>query len=162
MHSLIIQISSEPIRKSEILKADDIQAGDMVSLDYAYDTDSNERKKIIRSLVSRTLPKGMFELNQDGETLTYKGGYAEWKNQYLNLIRTKTEALDTDNVMAWIGPAYQLRKAIVNPLDTDILFAIEFGEGYGVAEKSREFMYMLKDVDYGTQIYIGSILGYHF
>ncbi len=115
MHSNIIQVSNKPIAKGEHISIDSVTAGDMASIDYAYKTSEERRKLEITDLVGYILPKGMFTVNSDGETLTYKGGFNEWRKSYLDSIRTKAQEVDEGNIMQWIGPAYQLQKAILNP-----------------------------------------------
>ncbi|MDY4020089.1 MAG: hypothetical protein SOZ80_04855 [Prevotella sp.] len=159
MHSNIFQISTEPIEKKRYCNPDDIDGGDMVSLDYAYDTKTEERTALIRSLVENILPQGMFTLNPDTETLTYNGGMAEWKKKYVADIQRHAMEVDEQNVMKWIGKAYHLQIAIANPLDTACLFITE---EYAPAEHSRELMLMIDRLQEGEQLYIGAILGYHF
>ncbi len=116
MHSLIYQISTEPVSKAEYIGTDHIEAGEMISIDYAYDIDTAKRKALIKELAERILPKGMVAAGQDGETLTYQGGFAEWRKSYIELIQAKAASITEADVMKWIGPTYQLQKAIVNPL----------------------------------------------
>ena len=61
-----------------------------------------------------------------------------------------------------LGPAYQLQKAILNPLDTDALFITDFANCYGLAERSRELMTMIGNLQTGERLYIGAVVGYHF
>lgn len=102
----------------------------------------------------------MFTLDTDNETLVYQGGFEAWRKSYLDLIRTKTEAIDEDNIMEWIGPAYQLQKTIVNPLESPDYFVLE-SDSYGTAERSRELMLLVSKLEAGAKLYIGEILGYH-
>lgn len=162
MHSLIYQISDEPINKEAYISTDHIEAGDMAYIDYTHETEENERKTLIKELAERILPKGMFTVSQDGETLTYQGGFAEWRKSYIQNILTKAATITEENVMKWIGPTYQLQMAVVNPLDTGTLFVIDFDTYSALAERSREFMTMIERLDKGAQLYIGTIAGYHF
>jgi len=162
MHNIIYQISSEPISEKAFIGTDNIENGDMVSIDYAYDTKAEERSEFITALAEEVLPKGMFTVNADGETLTYQGGFAEWRKTYLALIRTKAADINAENIMEWIGPTFQLQKAIVNPLCTDALFVTDFAAGYALAERSREFMAMVSRMHKGDTLHIGAIVGYHF
>ena len=61
MHSLIYQISTEPISKAEYIGTDHIEAGEMTTIDYAYDIDTAKRKALIKELAGRILPKGIRE-----------------------------------------------------------------------------------------------------
>lgn len=162
MHSIIFQISDQPIAKEERIGIDHIEAGDMTSFDYAYEYSEEECKESICYLVERILPKGMFTLSEDGDTLVFQGGFKEWKKEYLRTIRSKVEDIEEDNIMKWVGPAYQLQKAILNPLGTDALFVTDFANCYGLAERSRELMIMIGNLQVGKRIYIGAVMGYHF
>lgn len=64
--------------------------------------------------------------------------------------------------MKWIGPTYQLQKAIVNSLETNTLFVTDYDTSYALAERSKELKTMIERLDKGAQLYIGTIAGYHF
>lgn len=101
MHSIIYQISNQPISKEEHIGVDHIEAGDMTSLDYAYESSEEERKENIRCLVEHILPKEMFSLNEDGETIVYQSGFAEWRKSYLDTIHTRMADINEENIMKW-------------------------------------------------------------
>lgn len=162
MHSNIFQISDRPIEADDIIGIDRVTAGDMASIDYTQEVSVAERKAKIRILVESILPKGMFALCEDGETIAYTGGFTEWRKSYISNIRAKAEDIDEGNVMKWIGPAYQLKKAILNPLDTNFLFVTDFCDGCGLAERSRELMILVGNLQAGERLYIGAVLDYHF
>ncbi len=162
MHSIIFQISDQPIVKEERIGIDHIEAVDMTSFDYACEISEEERKECIHDIVERILPKGMFTLGEDGETLVFQGGFTEWRKIYLDTIRCKVKDIDEENIMKWVGPAYQLQKTILNPLETDALFITDFANGHGLAELSRELMTMIGNLQTGERLYIGAVGGYHF
>lgn len=89
MHSLIIQISDRPIAEDSYTGIDHVEAGEMASIDYCDEIEQSERKGVISNLVNRTLPAGMFTINPDGETLTYRGGFTEWCRQYVRSLHDK-------------------------------------------------------------------------
>ena len=74
MHSTIYQIAERPILPDEYVGADNVEAADMTMIDYFQEVSKEERAELIKALVERILPAGMFSLNPDGESLTYKGG----------------------------------------------------------------------------------------
>lgn len=160
MHGTIYQISTEHIDRDDYIGVETVSEGEMAGFDYLYETEEGERSKSIQYLAERILPKGMFSIAADGESLVYQGGFEQWRKSYLNLIRSKTEVINEDNIMDWIGPAYQLQKAIVNPLDTSAYFVMESNR-FGTAERSRDLMVMISNLKEGTRLYIGEILGYH-
>ena len=100
--------------------------------------------------------------NEDGETIVYQSGFAEWRKSYLDTIHTRMADINEENIMKWVGPAYQLQKAILNPLCTDALFVTDFSNGYGLAERSRELMTIIGNLEIGDKLYVGAVFGYHF
>ena len=40
--------------------------------------------------------------------MVYEGGADEWKDKWVKAIHDKAGEVTTENVMEWIGPAYQL------------------------------------------------------
>lgn len=162
MHSVIYQISDRPISKKEYVTIEHVGLGNMVYMDYTCQCEEEERRMEILNLVEHALPKGMFELNQDGETLTYKGGFREWRKSYTDGIHKRAENINEEKVMEWMGTAYLLQKFIVNPFGTNRLFITEFDGTYGTAEYSRGFMTLVGKLPIGAQLYIGAVIGYRF
>lgn len=162
MHSTIFQIATRPILPDEYVGIDNIEAGEMTSIFYCRETERSERAERINILVGRVLPKGMFSVSPDGETLIYKGGFTEWNRKYAASLVEKASVINDTNVFKYIGPAYQFQKAIVNPLDTDSLFITEFCDCSGTAERSRELMRLIGSLQIGARLYVGAILDYHF
>ena len=160
MHSLIFQISNCPIAEDNYIGIDHVEAGEMASIDYCDEVEQSERKSVIDNLVNRTLPASMFTINPDGESLTYGGGFTEWCRQYVRSLHDNAMAINEANVFKYIGAAFQLQKAIVNPLATDILFVTDLTEGMGTAERSRQLMRIIGELQIGAKLYIGAILNY--
>lgn len=135
MHSRIFQISKMWIEKENYLNEDTLHQGDGSFYDYCAEIDDEERKEDIRYLVNTALPKDMFELVGD-DTIRYIGGVEQWKENFVTNIRKKAEAITTENMLEFVGPVYQLEKALENPLDIAYHFYLD-GEGYqSFAEKS--------------------------
>lgn len=112
-------------------------------------------------LVNTALPKDMFELVGD-DTIRYIGGVEQWKENFVTNIRKKAEAITTENMLEFVGPVYQLEKALENPLDIAYHFYLD-GEGYqSFAEKSFAFMEFVCTLEPGTILYIGGVIDYHF
>ena len=116
MHSRIFQISKMWIEKENYLNEDTLHQGDGSFYDYCAEIDDEERKEDIRYLVNTALPKDMFELVGD-DTIRYIGGVEQWKENFVTNIRKKAEAITTENMLEFVGPVYQLEKALENPLD---------------------------------------------
>ena len=162
MHSTIFQIATQPIQPDEYVGIDNIEAGEMASIFYAREAEKSERAERIKILVGRILPAGMFVVSPDGETLIYKGGFTEWNRIYTESLLEKASVINETNVFKYIGPTYQLQKAIVNALDTDSLFVTTFYGSSGTAERSRELMRLIGGLQIGARLYVGAIFDYHF
>ena len=160
MHSTIYQVSTEPIAERDLLRIDNIVAGEMASISYVSENDEDGRNFDIKCLVEHILPKGMFTLS-DENTLTYNGGFNMWKKSHFDKIKALSAQLKPANVMKYSGPIGELKKAIVNPLGTAALFVTEFYGGSGTGECSADLMYMVSELRKGDKLYLGAILGYH-
>ena len=149
------------IEKENYLNEDTLQQGDGSFYDYCAEIDDEKRKEDIRYLVNTALPKGMFELVGD-DTMRYIGGVEQWKENFVTNIRKKAEAITTENMLEFVGPVYQLEKALENPLDIAYHFYLD-GDGYqSFAEKSFAFMEFVCTLEPGTILYIGGVIDYHF
>ena len=160
MHGTIYQLGTSPINADEYMNPETISEGESVCIGYADEIAEAERKSQMEELVE-ILPKGMFTLNND-LTLTYNGGIDEWRLSYAGLIMEKAEAITPDKAMTWTGPVYNLQMAVFNPLDTNCLFITDYGTGYGVAERSIEFMRLINLLNPGDRLYAGLIADYYF
>ena len=160
MHSTIYQLGTSPISEYNYITPDHITEGDTVGFDYAKEVAHGERKTQLEKLLE-ILPKGMLTLNHD-LSITYNGGIDEWRLSYAGLIKEKAEAITPDKAMTWTGPVYNLQMAVFNPLDTNCLFITDYGTGYGVAERSIEFMRLINLLNPGDRLYAGLIADYYF
>jgi len=160
MHSTIYQISTEPIAERDLLRIDNIVAGEMASISYVCENDEDGRKFDIKRLMEHILPKGMFILS-DENTLTYNGGFNMWKKSHFDRIKALSAQLKPANVMKYNGPIGELKKAIVNPLGISALFVTDFYGGAGTAECSADLMDMVSTLKKGDKLYLGAIFGYH-
>lgn len=161
MHSRIFQISTTRVEKENYLNEDTLQQGDDSFYDYCANISDEERKEDIGYLVEYALPKGMFELTSD-DTIRYNGGIEQWKEKFVADIRKKAEAITTENMLEWIGPAYQLKRALKNPLDTCYHFYLDGDGCQSFAEQSFAFMEFVCTLEPGTTLYFGGVIDYHF
>ena len=161
MHSVIFQITTKKLSGSNLLNEDTISQGDGTPYDYCSELNDDERKNAIETLVNEVLPKGMFELTTPN-SMIYKGGVVEWKQTCIDDIRTKAQALTLDNIIDWIGPIYQLEKAIKNPLGTNFQFYFDEEAFQCYAEESYELLRFVDGLKAGTVLYFGGVLDYHF
>jgi hypothetical protein len=116
---------------------------------------------MIGALVSDILPKGMFTLVGDDE-LVFQGGASEWKQSWVEEIQEKAMKVTAENVTDWIGAAYQLEKAIKNPLHTDSHFYLSEDSCQSFAEPSNELMKLVCSLEKGTHLFIGGVIDFHF
>ena len=161
MHSRIFQISTMQIDKENYLNEDTLQQGDGSYYDYCSEISEETRKQDIRNLVNYALPKGMFELVGD-DTMRYIGGVEQWKEDFMADIRKKAEAITAENMFEFIGPVYQLDKALENPLDVAYHFYLDGDGCQSFAEQSFAFMQFVCNLEPGTILYIGGVVDYHF
>lgn len=161
MHSTIFQITKEQVFGDNLLNEDTISQGDGTSYDYCSEIDDEERQRCIETLVNEILPKGMFELTSPN-TMVYKGGIEDWKKSCIANIQQKAQELTPDNIIDWIGPIYQLEKAIKNPLGTSYQFYFEEETFQCYAEESYELLRFVSLLEEGTTLYFGGIIDYHF
>ena len=162
MHSIIFQITTKKLTEgSGLLTEGTIEQGDGTAYDYCAEIDEEERDTTIKTLVNDILPKGMFELAAPN-AIIYKGGIDKWKWDYITDIQAKAKALSPDNIIDWVGPIYQLEKAIKNPLGTSYQFYFD-EEGFQCyAEESYELLRFVSNLEVGTTLYFGGVIDYHF
>ena len=102
MHDFIYQIGLEPIFEEEYVDVDLIDAGEYVIIDYVYELDDEIRKDAIKTLIDFILPKGLFSLNEEECSLTYKGGLNKWKQAHIDNLINTAKTLTIDNVLRYI------------------------------------------------------------
>ncbi len=161
MHSKIFQITKTRVNKDSYLNEDTLMQGDNSFYDYCAEIDDEERKFHIDNLVNNILPKGMFELISEN-TMLYKGGAGQWKEDFVAEIRRRAETVTPDKVQEWIGPVYQLGKFLKDPLDTGYWFYMDEEGLQSYAEQSYEFMRQVCEFEPNTPLYIGGVIDYHF
>ena len=161
MHAKVFQITKQRVDKENILNENTLIQGDGSDYDYCSNISEKERKEMIVALISDILPKGMFTQASDDE-LVYQGGASEWKQSWVEEIQDKAMKVTTENVTDWIGAAYQLEKAIKNPLHTDSHFYLSENSFQSYAEQSNELMRFVCSLENGTHLFIGGVIDYHF
>lgn len=169
MHSFVFELGKNPIKKENWLSDDSAYdtilttLGSNAASEVASLTEG-ERAEAITNLVCKWLPCEMFETNADG-TFTYTGGIEEWvRNVYIPRIKELASLIRPDKVFGLgVGSAYEVEKAIKNPLDLDSIFVINHGSYYSHAMRSGDFIEeFVKDLAPGDRIYVGAVFDYHF
>lgn len=158
MHSTLFQVEDSPIVRENFLTEQSIRFGNDTEIDYLYERTDKQRKELIKVLAEEILPHGMFVV-KDEDRIVYQGGYEDWAEKWVNVIREKAGAITIENVFDWIGPTYQLQKVIENPIDCGTLFCLD---GSSYPEKSAEMMNYVKRMKKGESLYIGSVFGFHW
>ena len=161
MHAKIFQITTVRVDEDDTLNEYTLAQGDGSFYDYCMEISEEDRKEMIAILVSDILPKGMFTLLGDDE-LVYNGGAEEWKEKWVKAIHDKANAVNTGNVLDWIGATYQLEKELKNPLHTDSHFYLSEDTSQSYAEQSAELMQMVCSLSVGTHLYVGGVIDFHF
>ena len=161
MHSKIFQITENRVERDNFLDEDTLELGDGSFCDYCGNITQEDRREMIDCLVNHVLPMGMFQLAGDDE-MVYMGGADSWKGKWVDAIHDKAQLVNTENVLDWIGAAYQLEKELENPLHTDFRFYLSEENTQSYAEPSRELMKMVCALEKGARLYIGGVIDYHF
>ena len=161
MHAKVFQITKQRVDEENILNENTLTQGDGSDYDYCSNISEEERAEMIEALVNDILPKGMFSMAGDDE-LVFQGGADEWKKSWAEEIQDKAKNVTAENVTDWIGAAYQLEKAIKNPLHTDFHFYLSEDSCQSYAETSNELMRFVCSLKEGTHLFIGGVIDFHF
>lgn len=154
MHSNVFQISTEKIQREDFIYEETLDGYDF--FDYCSEISDEDRLEEIKRLSGHILPEGMFTLVGD-DILIYNGGAEKIRQEWADRIRAKAALVTEENIMKFVGPAYQLKKEIENPLGTSTRFYID-----GCVEQSDELVKMLCGLEPGTRLYIGGVIDWHF
>lgn len=162
MHSSIFQISDARIDKENFLDETSIEVGSISLADYTAEITSEERQCAIEDLVNHWLPKGMFSLGTEPDTIVYNGGMDEWlSNEWLPKIRQSAQNLSSDNVFKSPN-LYRMERLLDNALDIGTLFYLSSENYQNYAERSTAFMEYVNGYSEGQVFYIGGVLDYHW
>lgn len=159
MHSRIYQFSPNPIDTDDYTNDDNI-TDSFHWIDYVLEIDDeDERREEIQKLVEHVLPKGMFELNADGESITYKGGMEQWRRDFVERLHGYAGAITSQNVYNSLK-LFELEHEIKWPLGNETMFIFE---DYPVARTSGDFMECyVNGLNVGDVLYIGAVFDYHY
>ena len=162
MHSRIIQISDARIDFENYLDESSIETGPNTLVDYTAEISEKERRYAIENLVNHWLPKGMFSLGTEPDTIIYKGGMDEWLcKEWLPKIRQAAQNLSTHNVFKSPN-LYRMERLLDNALDIGTLFYLSSDNYQSYAERSTAFMEYINGYPEGQVFYIGGVLDYHW
>ena len=161
MHAKVYQITKQRVDVDNILNENTLEQGDGSYYDYCSNISEEDRIEMIQVLVNEILPKGMFTLRGTDE-IVYNGGGIEWIHKWVKEIHEKASKVTYENVTEWIGPAYQLKKVLKNPLHTDSHFYLSEDTTQSYAEPSVELMRMVCKLPIGAHLFIGGVIDFHF
>lgn len=162
MHSHIIQIYTKPIDADKHLNEQTLELYGTPPIDYCYDLQPEARQAVIASLVEKWLPKGLFSLGEEKDTIIYNGGIEEWtRNEWLPKIRKKAQCLSTHNVFTGTN-LFSMQRLLDDALDIGTLFYLTDETYQSYAERSTAFMEFASRLDKGTVLYVGGVIGYHW
>ena len=163
MHSKIYQIAEEKIDGDNFITEQTFNfEGRDDFYDYCSDINEEERNNCIESLTKYLLPTGMFSLDtNEKDTLIYNGGVEEWKEEWVNKIHQKAQAITPENITEWIGEAYSLEKELLNPLDIGSRFVMDSYPS-AVAQQSGDLKVMICGLKPGTKLHIGGVVDFHW
>lgn len=161
MHSHIIQIALIPIDKENYLNEDTIETGTR-GVDYTAEISDQTRLAVISNLVNSWLPKGMFSLGDELDTIIYNGGLDEWtRREWLPKIKKAAQNLSTHNIFKSLT-LFRMEKLMKNALDLGTLFYLSDENYQGYAEESTAFLEFVNTLGPGTTLYVGGVLDYHY
>ena len=162
MHSRIIQIADSRIDKENYLDEMTIETGSATQIDYTAEISSEQRQLAIENLVNHWLPKGMFSLGTEPDTIVYNGGMDEWiRKEWLPKIRKAAENLSTHNVFKSPN-LYRMERLLDDALDLGTLFYLSSENYQSYAERSTASMEYVNGYQEGQVFYIGGLLDYHW
>ena len=162
MHSRIIQITDARIDKDNFLDENSIETGPNSLADYTAEISKEERRYAIENLVNHWLPKGMFSLGTEPDTIVYNGGMDDWlRNEWLPKIRQAAQNLSTHNVFKSPN-LYRMERLLDNALDIGTLFYLSSDNYQSYAERSTAFMEYINGYPEGQVFYICGVLDYHW
>ena len=157
MHSRIFQLSSVPIDTDEYADASSVADSDE-RIDYAIEIHGEERFAEINFLVEHILPKGMFTLESDGETITYQGGIEQWRRDHVERLHGVANSITSQNVHGTIK-RYELKQEIDWPLGYYTMFVPD--EEQCAYDNGNYMAYYVSKLKVGDQLHVGAVFDYH-
>lgn len=159
MHSRIYQFSLNPIGTDDYTSDNNI-TDSFHWIDYVLEIDDeDERLEEIQYLVEHVLPKGMFELNADGDSITYKGGMEQWRRDFVERLHGLAGAITSQNIYSSMK-LFELEHEIKWPLGNNAMFVYV---GDDTAMSNGNFMECyVNDLNVGDVLYIGAVFDYHY
>ena len=169
MHSYVFQLSQNIVKREDWLTEDEVYENILGSLgsnaaESVEELSEDNRCMAITNLVCKWLPSELFETNGDG-SFTYMGGLEEWiRSVYIPKIRLLASQIRPDKVFRLgVGSAYEVEKAIKNPLNLDSLFIMQANHHHSRAMRSGDFIEdYVSFLKPGDRIYVGAVFDYNF
>ena len=159
MHSKIFQVSATPINADNYTSPEFFYDSCSGWADYIGEPcEGDERKDCIKHLQSRF--SDLFDLDETGEVLIYKGGLDEFKKEWAEAIRNAAAQINEDTVLKWSKRRDLVRACEETHLETSYRFSIEKWDTY--AHAAKEFVeYIADTLKVGDKVYIGAVIDFH-
>lgn len=159
-HSRIFQVSIQPIEADDYATSSDFYENSDSFAEYIGDEqEGDDRKEDIRYLADEL--KDLFTLDEDGETLTYKGEVAmmAFKQAWSDRLQEEAANVTAENVLEW-EPRYDVRRTCEEThLRTSYRFYIDGWIDYaGSCDDLIE--YVAEEMKEGDKLYIGAVIDY--
>lgn len=153
MHSLIIQVSSEPVMKDDYIGEGDISVSDYGSFGIDYvDEDINE--DAVDVLLEMGLPNG-FSINKEERSIEWDRSLA-FVDEYKRKIAMFLDKLQKSTEITM--PAFRLHRMLNECFFFPCLIFCRSDNAYG-CEYPMDF---IADLMHEKKMYIGGCLDYHF
>lgn len=161
-HSRIYQVNVRPISEDEYVGSDDFYENSDDFANYIGDeVEGDERKEDIKHL-GETL-KDLFSLDEDSETLTYKGESAmeAFKQAWADCLREEAAQVTAGNILEYRSRNQVRATCKETHLRTSYRFYIEdYNE---LAEAAATLIAYVSDkMKTGDKLYVGAVIDYHY
>ncbi len=160
MHSSIFQVGIQPIEVDDYVSQENFYDSFDDFADYIGEewTDDN-RKDEIRWLAG-TLSE-LFDLDETGEALVYKGGMEAFKEQWAAAIREAAQEVTGDNILE-LMPRWKTRAACKKThLCCDYRFSIQDCSSYPDSLDGL-IGYVNGKMKPGDKLYVGAVIDFHY
>lgn len=162
MHSRIFQVSIQPIEVDDYAVSSDFYDNSGDFADYIGDEqEGGDRKEDIGHLAD--MLKDLFTLDEDGETLTYKGETAmmAFKQTWADRLHEESAKVTAENILDWYSRYKVCATSKETHLHTDYRFKIENWNGDFADTPAELISYAADKMKEGDKLYIGAVIDYH-
>ncbi len=160
MHSSIYQVSIQPIEVDDYAKPDYFYDNSNDFADYIGEEWTGDNRKEDIKWLAHTL-SDLFDLDETGEILVYKGGMDVFKEKWTAAIHKAAEEVTDDNVLESMPRWYAKNVCEKTHLYSDYRFSIENWNDYP-NPLDELIEYVADKMKPGDKLYIGAVIDFHF